>query len=80
MLRTQRTADPDLAAFTSRATSVYNRRGRIRMSLHGPGRTDKVDIRNRSGRTRSYYAVVYSPTRNAKRLDAPYTLTVSRLR
>jgi hypothetical protein len=80
VLRTQRTADPDLAAFTSQATSVYNRRGRIRMSLRGPGRTDKVVIRNRSSRTRSYYAVVYAPTRNAKRLDAPYTLTVSRLR
>jgi hypothetical protein len=80
VLRTLPTADPDLAAFDGRATTIYGRRGRIGMSLHGPGRTDAVVIRNRSGRTRSYYAVVYAPTRNSGRLDAPYTLTVARVR
>jgi subtilisin family serine protease len=80
VLRTQRDADPDLAAFNGRATSIYTRRGRIGISLRGPGRADAVVIRNRSGRTRSYYAVVYSPARDAQRIDAPYTLTAARRR
>jgi hypothetical protein len=79
-LRTQRTADPDLAAFTTRARTIYSRRGRVGLSIRGPGRTDALVVRNRSRRTRVFYAAVYSPTTAARRLDAPYRLTVTRLR
>jgi hypothetical protein len=79
-LRMPPDADPDLGAFNAGARSVHFRRGRLGWSLRGAGETDRIVIRNRARRTRTAYAVVYSPTELADRIDAPYRLTIERLR
>jgi hypothetical protein len=79
-LRTAARADPDLGFFSRRGRSIYNRRGRLALSLRGPGRTDRVVIENRSRRTLVGYAVVYGPGRSASRIDAPYALRIRRSR
>lgn len=78
-LRTTRRSDPDLAVFQSSARTVYARRKLVGSSFLGPGRTDRVVIRNRGRRTVAYVAV-YAPTTEADYFDAAYALTVRRVR
>ena len=73
-----RDADPDLAVYRARGRTIYRRRGRFAWSLHGPGKSDRVYISHGARRAQVAYAVVYSPTSAADRLDAPYTLTIDR--
>jgi Subtilase family len=77
-LRMPRGTNPDLAAFSTRGRTIYRKRGRMAFSFKKASRTDRVTIRNHARRARTAYAVVYSPTRNDARYDAPYTLTIKR--
>ena len=77
-VRMPRNANPDLVVFDERAQTVYGRRGVIRRSRRAAGRTETVAFRNPTGRTRLAYVAVAAPARG--RLDAPYALTVARLR
>ena len=77
-VRMPRNANPDLVVFDEHAQTVYARRGVIRRSRRAAGRTETVAFRNPTGRTRLAYVAVAAPARG--RLDAPYALTVARLR
>jgi subtilisin family serine protease len=77
-LRAARGTNPDLAAYSTRARTIYKRRGQLAWSYRPAGKTERVTIRNRSRRAKAAYAVVYSPTKKDARYDAAYTLTVKR--
>jgi Subtilase family len=79
-LRTQRDANPDLALFDARARTIYHRKYMVASSFRGPGRTDAVAVRNYGGRAAVGYVAVYAPNSDADRIDAPYLLTIRRLR
>jgi len=79
-LRMPRDADPDLAVYSTRGRSIHRSRGRVGESLRGPGLRDVVRFRNSARRPRNGYVVVYAPTAAAGRIDAPYSLSVERLR
>lgn len=70
--------NPDLAAFSTRAHTIYKRRGLLATSYHRAGKTERLTIRNRARRPKVAYAVVYSPTNTDDFYDASYTLTVKR--
>jgi hypothetical protein len=79
-LRPRPDADPDLALFSGRARTIYRRTGRLAMSVRGRGRTDSLTIANRGRRAVRRYVVVFAPGGDETRLDAPYTLTLERVR
>jgi hypothetical protein len=76
--------DPILAAFSSGAKSLATcRRGRCRStprlgtSRRKGDRTERLTLRNRSSRTRTFYVAV-GPQSGARSLDAGYRLTIRR--
>jgi hypothetical protein len=77
-LRMESGTNPDLAAFSKRARTIYKRRGRLAWSYNPAGRTEHLTVRNRGRRPKVVYAAVYSPTDKDKYLDADYTLTIKR--
>jgi len=74
-----RYADPDLTVYSTRARTIHARRGWIGASYRPAGRFDRVVV-PASRRRRVVYAAVYDPGEDADYLDAPYRLTVERLR
>ncbi|WP_157592088.1 S8 family peptidase [Solirubrobacter soli] len=80
VVRTARDADPDLAFYGSRASSIYKRKGLVSVSTRGVGKRERVVVENRGSRKTVGYVAVYAPRFDADRLDAPYALTVRRLR
>jgi hypothetical protein len=77
-LRMPHGTNPDLAAYSARGRTIYKGRGRLGWSYKRAGKTERVTIHNRARHRTVAYAVVYSPTANDDRYDAPYTLTVKR--
>jgi len=73
-----RGTNPDLAAFSKRAKTIYKKRGMLAWSYKKAGKTDRVTVRNRSRRAKVVYAVVYAPTKKDARYDAPYRLSIKR--
>jgi len=73
-----RGTNPDLAAFSKRARTIYKKRGMLAWSYNKAGKTERLTVRNTSRRTKAIYAVVYSPAKKDARYDAPYTLTIKR--
>ena len=68
--------DPDLFVFDSHARSVFAERGSVARSTQRHGK-DRVTVRNRGGRTTTFYvAVGFDKRKKLKRLDARYTLRV----
>jgi hypothetical protein len=70
--------NPDLAAFNTRAHTIYKRRGLLATSYHRAGKTERLRIRNRGRHPKVVYAVVYSPTSKDDFYDASYKLTIRR--
>ena len=69
--------DPDLYVFRGGASSV--RAAPLARSRKGTGTTDSATIRNRKGRTATFYlAVGFSGDKRLRLLNASYTLRVSR--
>jgi Subtilase family len=75
-----RDANADLAVFNDRGRSIYRGRGLMATSYRRAGRTDRAYVRSRTRRPQTAYVVVYGPTEKDTRIDAPYSLTVRRLR
>ena len=73
-----RGTNPDLAAFSRRAKTIYRRRGMLAWSYNKAGKTERLTVRNKSRRKKLVYAVVYSPRKKDARYDAPYRLTIKR--
>jgi hypothetical protein len=73
-----RDANPDLAVFSTRARTIYKRRGLLKWSYRKKGKTDRVTLRNGGRHAKVVYAVIYSPTSKDSRLDAPYVLRIKR--
>ncbi len=76
---TLRWADPDLEIFSARARTAYRRRGLIGFSRRAAGKSDRVIV-PAARRSRIVYAVVYHPGEDADNYNAPYRLTVKRIR
>ena len=70
--------DPVLAGFSSGTKSLTSCRAAIDCSRRKGKRTERVTLRNRSGRTRTFY-VALGVQSGARALDAGYRLTVKRL-
>ena len=69
--------DPDLYVFRGGARSVGS--APLARSRRGGGKTDRATVRNRKGRTATYYvAVGFSDEKRLRLLNARYTLRVSR--
>jgi hypothetical protein len=79
-VRTARDADPDLAVYAAGARTIYKTRKLLGTSFRGPGRTERVIVRNKSARKAAGFVAIYAPRTSADRLDAPYALSVRRLR
>jgi len=77
-MRVARGTNPDLAAFSTRASTIYKRRGLLAWSYRRAGKTERIKVRNRGSGSKVVYAVVYSPTAKDDFYDASYTLTVRR--
>jgi hypothetical protein len=73
------TGDPDLAAYSGRATALSDTDEELDRSRRGEGRTDVVRVINNSGEARTAYVVVYVPD-EAKYADAGYRLDFVRER
>ena len=76
--------DPVLAGFSSGTKELANCRGgrcrstpRLATSRRKGSRTERITLRNRSGRTRTFY-VALGPQPGARSLDAGYRLTIRR--
>jgi subtilase family protein len=70
--------DPVLAGFSSGTKSLTSCRAAIDCSRRKGKRTERITLRNRSGRTRTFY-VALGVQSSARALDAGYRLTVKRL-
>jgi subtilase family protein len=70
--------DPVLAGFSSGTKSLTSCRAAIDCSRRKGKRTERITLRNRSGRTRTFY-VALGVQSGARALDAGYRLTVKRL-
>jgi hypothetical protein len=68
--------DPVLAGFSSGAKSLRSRR--LATSRRKGSRTERITLRNRTGRTRTFY-VALGAQAGARALDAGYRLTIKRL-
>lgn len=78
-LRTGPNSNPDLAAFNSKAKTIWGKaRNRLDYSFRGTGKTETMTVRNRNGRLAFAYVAVYSPDIESAVLDAYYTLTIKR--
>jgi len=75
-----RDANADLAVFNGRGRTIYRNRGMIAWSHRRAGRTERAYVPNRSRRSRVAYVAVYAPTAKDDRIDAPYRLTIKRMR
>ena len=75
-----RDANADLAVFNHRGQSIYRDHGLMATSSRRAGRTDRVYVRSSTRRPQMAYVVVYGPTEKDERIDAPYRLTLRRLR
>ena len=73
-----RGTNPDLAVFSKKAKTIYKKRGMLGWSYNKAGKTERLTVRNKSGRKKTVYAVVYSPTKKDARFDAPYRLSIKR--
>jgi hypothetical protein len=67
----------DLRVYDGSAKSTSGAKAIGKSSL-GEGRTDTVHVTNRRTRARTFYVVVLAPSLQARTLDAPYTLKLSR--
>ena len=70
--------DPVLAGFSSGTKRLASCRAALDCSRRKGKRTERVTLRNRSGRTRTFY-VALGVQSGARALDAGYRLTVKRL-
>ena len=69
--------DPDLYVFRGGANSVGS--APLARSRKGAGKTDSATVRNRKGRTATFYAAVgFSRDKRLRLLNASYSLRVSR--
>jgi hypothetical protein len=69
--------DVDLALFSGTARSTVDRARRVRVSRKRGKATEALTIRNRTGRSRTYYLHLQVASA-ARTLDAGYLLTVRR--
>jgi len=70
--------DPVLAGFSSGTKRLTSCRAALDCSRRKGKRTERITLRNRSGRTRTFY-VALGVQSSARALDAGYRLTVKRL-
>jgi hypothetical protein len=67
--------DPVMATFSSGAKSLRSRR--LATSRRKGSRTERIVVRNRTGRTRTFYVALATQS-GARSLDAGYRLTIRR--